>query len=145
MAENKNKTKATQASVAGYIAAIADAERRDDCRELIRIMTAVTRKPATMWGAGIVGFGSYHYKYESGREGDMCVTGFSSRKPNISIYLIAEGASQKKLLGKLGKHKMSKACLYVRRLADIDTGVLKQLVIGSIAGIRKHYGQEKSR
>jgi hypothetical protein len=103
-------------------------------------MTGITGEPATMWGSSIVGFGSYHYRYESGREGDICIAGFSSRKPNISIYLIAEGAAQDKLLAKLGKHKMAKACLYVRRMADIDAEVLRQLIVGSIATIRKRYG-----
>jgi hypothetical protein len=135
----ENKTRATKASVAGYVAAIEDEERRADCRRLIKLMSAVTGNPATMWGPSIVGFGSYHYKYESGREGDMCLAGFSSRKPNISIYVMVEGAAQKQLLKKLGKHKMAKACLYVRRLADIDVEVLRQLVTGSIAEVRKHF------
>ena len=136
----ENKTKATDSSVAAYIAAIEDEERRSDCAKLVKLMAAVTRKPAVMWGTSIVGFGKYHYKYDSGREGDMCITGFSSRKPNISIYILAEDASQKKLLARLGKHKMAKACLYVRRMADIDAAVLRQLVVGSIAAVRKQYG-----
>lgn len=136
----ENKTKATDLSVAEYIAAIPDDERRNDCKILVKLMSSISKQPATMWGSSIVGFGSYHYRYESGREGDMCITGFSSRKPNISIYLIAEGVSQKKLLTKLGKHKMAKACLYVRRIADIDTEVLRQLIVGSIAEVRKRYG-----
>jgi hypothetical protein len=103
-------------------------------------MSAVTGEPATMWGSSIVGFGLYHYRYDSGREGDMCIAGFSSRKPNISIYLIAEGAAQQKLLARLGKHRMAKACLSVRRMADIDADVLRQLVAGSIAAVRKRYG-----
>lgn len=136
----ENKTKATESSVAEYIAGIADEERRGDCAMLVKIMTAVTRKPATMWGTSIVGFGKYHYKYASGREGDMCITGFSSRKPNLSIYILAGDASQKKLLAKLGKHRMTKACLYVRRMTDVDAAVLRQLIAGSIAAVRKEYG-----
>jgi len=136
----ENKTQATRSSVAKYIAAIADEERRRDCKALVKLMTAVTGQRAVMWGPGIVGFGSYHYKYASGREGDMCVAGFSSRKPNISVYLLAEGAAQTKLLGRLGKHKMAKACLSVRRLADIDMNILRQLIAGSIAQVRKRYG-----
>jgi hypothetical protein len=132
----ENKTKATKASVAAYIAAIEDEERRRDCEQLVKLMAGVTRQPATMWGASIVGFGSYHYKYASGREGDMCLTAFSSRKPNISIYVLADGAGQKKLLAKLGKHKMAKGCLYVRRLAEIDTKVLRELVAGSIVEVK---------
>jgi hypothetical protein len=136
----ENKTRATKSSVAGYIAAIADEERRSDCKLLVKLMTGITKQPATMWGPSIVGFGSYHYKYDSGREGDMCIAGFSSRKPNISIYIIASGAAQEKLLAKLGKHKMAKGCLYVRRMADIDATVLRQLIIGSISEVRRRYG-----
>jgi ribosomal protein S17E len=136
----ENKTKATKASVAGYIAAIQDEERRSDCEQLVKLMTGVTGEPAAMWGSSIVGFGRYHYRYESGREGDMCVTGFSSRKPNLSIYVLAEGAGQKKLLTRLGKHKMAKGCLYVRRMADIDAKVLRELVAGSIAEVHRQFG-----
>jgi hypothetical protein len=136
----ENKTKATKSSVAGYIAAIQEEERQEDCRQLVKLMTSVTGQPATMWGASIVGFGSYHYKYESGHEGDMCLAGFSSRKPNISIYVLAESAAQKKLLARLGKHKVSKACLYVRRMSDIDDKVLRELIAGSIAEVRKRFG-----
>ncbi len=106
----------------------------------MQLLGGITKKPAVLWGSSIVGFDSYHYKYASGHEGDICITGFSSRKPNLSIYLLAEGAAQKKLLAKLGKHKMARACLYVRRLADIDLDVLRQLIIGSIAEVRRHYG-----
>jgi hypothetical protein len=134
------KTKATKASVEAYIAAIADEERRRDCEQLVKLMKGVTRKPATMWGPSIVGFGSYHYKYESGHEGTMCLAGFSSRKPAISIYVLAGSAAQKKLLARLGKHKMAKACLSVRRMADIDAKVLRELVAGSIAEVRKLHG-----
>jgi predicted butyrate kinase (DUF1464 family) len=136
----ENKTKATRSSVAAYIAAIPDEERRRDCKLLVKLIKDITGEPATMWGSSIVGFGVYHYRYESGHEGDMCIAGFSSRKPNISIYLVAEGAAQEKLLAKLGKHRMAKACLYVRRMADIDTEVLRQLIVGSIATVRKRYG-----
>lgn len=135
----ENKTKPTDASVEAYIAAIAEEPRRCDCQILVRIMSEVTKQPPQMWGSSIVGFGSYHYRYESGREGDMCITGFASRKRNISIYLLASGAKQDQLLKKLGKHKMGKACLYVTRLADIDTTVLQQLVAESVAEVRRRY------
>jgi len=85
-----------------------------------------------MWGAGIVGFGSYHYKYESGREGDSCLVGFSSRKSDIAMYLVGSFPGRDELLGKLGKHKTAKACLYVRRLSDVDLKVLEQLVVASV-------------
>jgi hypothetical protein len=134
-----NKTTATKASVAAYIDAIADDERRRDCKAIIRLMKDITGKPAVMWGPGIVGFDSYHYVYDSGREGDMCVAGFSSRKPDLTLYVVTEGAEQRKLLAKLGKHKVSKACLYVRRLADVDVAVLREIIVNSIAKIRKQY------
>lgn len=136
----ENKTKATTSSVSDYIARIPDEERRRDCDLLVKLMKGITKEPATMWGSSIVGFGKYHYKYESGREGEMCLTGFSSRKPNISIYLVAEGASQKKLLSQLGKHEMAKACLYVRRMSDIEIDVLGKLIVGSIDEVRKRHG-----
>jgi hypothetical protein len=135
------KTKASKASVTKYVAAIDDEERRADCKRLIKLMTGITGKPATMWGPSIVGFDSYHYKYASGHEGDMCLTGFSSRKPNLSIYIMAGSAAQKQLLGKLGKHKVAKACLYVRRLEDIDMDVLRELVVNSIAEVRQYFGK----
>lgn len=134
------KTRATKLSVAKYIAAIPDEQRRRDCKALVKLMRDITGKPAVMWGSSIVGFDSYHYKYASGHEGDMCLAGFSSRKPNLSIYLLAQGPAQRKLLAQLGKHKMAKACLYVRRLSDIDMDVLRQLIAGSIAQVRHHYG-----
>lgn len=137
---SENKTTATKASVAGYIAAIADEERRRDCKALVKLMSDITGKRAVMWGPSIIGFGSYHYRYESGREGDMCLAGFSSRKPDLTIYLYCDGTASTKLLAKLGRHRKSKACVYVRRLSDIDIDVLRQLVEHSIAQIRKLYG-----
>ena len=98
----KNKTVPTEESVEAYLAAIADEERRRDCEALVALMTRVTKQGPKMWGAGIVGFGSYHYRYESGREGDSCRTGFAARKGDISVYLVAGGPEQEALLGKLG-------------------------------------------
>ena len=126
-----NKTKATGASVADYIAAIPDAERRKDCAALARLMEKATKEKPRMWGTSIVGFGSYHYKYDSGREGDSCVTGFSSRKGDISIYVVADFPGMNALLAKLGKHTRSKGCLYVRRMADVDPAVLERIVSGA--------------
>lgn len=135
-----NKTQATDASVEAYLAAIEDPGRRQDCAALVKLMSKVTKAPPVMWGSSIVGFGRYHYKYESGREGDSCATGFSSRKGDISIYLMAEGAGQAELLATLGRHKMGKACLYVRQLADVDVKVLEKLVAGSVAEVRRRHG-----
>jgi hypothetical protein len=136
----ENKTKPTQASVDGYIAAIDDESRRKDCTALTKLMTKATKQKPKMWGTSIVGFGSYHYKYESGREGDSCLTGFSSRKGDISIYLTASFPGHDELLARLGKHKMAKACLYIRKLSDVDSKVLEQLVAGSVAEVKRRYG-----
>ena len=133
------KTKANDLSVDAYVDAITDEARRQDCRALIKLMSSVTKCKPTMWGAGIVGFGAYHYKYDSGHEGDACLTGFASRKGDISVYLMCGIAGQDALLAKLGKHKMAKACLYVRRLSDIDLSVLQQLIAESIAEIKRRY------
>lgn len=105
-------------------------------------MTSVTRQPPRMWGPAIVGFGQYRYKYESGREGDSCLTGFSSRKGPISVYLVASFSGRDALLQELGKHRMGKGCLYVRRLDDIDTAILKELVKGAGAEVKRRYIQE---
>jgi Domain of unknown function (DU1801) len=136
----ENKTKLTEASVESYLAAIEDEARRKDCEALTRLMTRATKQQPRMWGASIVGFGSYHYKYESGREGDSCLTGFASRKGDISVYLVANFPGQEELLSKLGKHKMGKGCLYIRKLGDVDTKILEQLVVGTVAERKRRYG-----
>lgn len=135
-----NKTAVTDGSVDGHIASVANDALRLDCLALSKLMTEWTGEAPRMWGPTIVGFGSYHYKYESGREGNSCATGFAARKTEIAIYLVAEGAHQTELLGRLGRHKMGKACLYIRRLSDVDTGVLEKLVKGSVAELRRRYG-----
>ena len=125
----KNKTQATEASVASYLAAIEPDSRREDCQELSALMTNATKEKPKMWGPSIVGFGSRHYKYESGREGDTCVVGFASRKNDIVIYgLGAVATQQPEMMAKLGKHKAGKGCLYLSRLSDIDRKVLEQLI-----------------
>jgi hypothetical protein len=129
----ENKTRPTGASVESYLSAIEDDTRRKDCEALTRLMSVATQQPPVMWGTSIVGFGSYHYRYASGREGDMCLTGFSSRKGDISVYLVAGFLGQEELLSQLGKHKRGKGCLYIRRLSDVDLGVLEQLIAASIA------------
>jgi hypothetical protein len=136
---SENKTKPTNASVESYLATIEDEARRKDCEALVKLMTKATKQPPKMWGASIVGFGSYHYKYESGREGDSCLAGFSSRKSDISVYLVADFPGREELLAKLGKHKLGKGCLYIRRLSDVDPKVLEQLVIDSVAERKRHY------
>ena len=129
----ENKTKQTEASVETYLAAIADESRQADCRVLVRMMTKATKAPPKMWGTGIVGFGSYHYKYESGHEGDSCILGFAARKGDISLYLVAGFPGSDALFAKLGKHKRGKACTYVKRLSDIDLAVLAKILAGSVA------------
>ena len=136
----ENKTKVTEASVESYLAAIDDEARREDCRTLDRLMTQATKAKAKMWGTSIVGYGSYHYKYESGHEGDSCVVGFSSRKGDISLYLVASFPGSEELFAKLGRHKRGKACLYLRKLADVDLAVLEQLIAGSSAERNSTHG-----
>jgi hypothetical protein len=135
----QNKTQATDASVAGYIAAITDEARRKDCTALVKLMSKATRFKPVMWGPGIVGFGSYHYKYESGREGDICLVGFSSRKANISLYVTSGSSKQQQLLDKLGKYKKAKSCLSIAKLADVDLKVLEQLVRDGAAEMKRRH------
>jgi hypothetical protein len=103
------------------------------------MMTKVTKEKPKMWGTSIVGFGSYHYKYESGHEGDSCLAGFSSRKAEISLYLMPGLQAKETLLAALGKHKAGKGCLYVKRLSDIDVRVLEKLIRESVAELRRRY------
>jgi hypothetical protein len=135
------KTKPTAVSVESYLAAIADDVRREDCRVLTEMMQRLTGHPPTMWGTSIVGFGQYHYKYASGHEGDSCLIGYSSRKGDISVYLLAgyETDETRALLAQLGRHKIGKACLYIRRLSDVQVPVLEQLMARSIAETRARY------
>jgi len=135
----ENKTKPTTLSVTAFIEALPDDARRADAKALVKLMRSATGEKPAMWGPSIIGFGSYHYKYESGREGDSCLTGFSSRKGDISIYLVASFPGQQELLAKLGKHKMGKGCLYIRKLADVDLKVLEHLVIGAVAERKRHH------
>ncbi len=135
----KPKTVLTDASVQAYLDAIEDPARRADCVTLCALMATASKQTPRMWGSSIVGFGNYHYRYESGHEGDACEVGFSSRKGDISVYLSAGSPDRDTLLAKLGKHKMGKACLYVKRMSDIDPAILTQLVQGSIAETRRRY------
>ena len=136
------KTKQTDASVEAYLNAIEDAGRRDDCRAIAAIMRRVTRHEPKMWGTSIVGFGSYHYRYASGHEGDACLAGFSSRKAEISLYLMPGMDAKQPLLAALGKHKAGKGCLYIKRLSDIDVRVLEKLIRESVAELRRRYPRQ---
>ena len=135
----ENKTKQTKVSVDYFINGIKDETDRNDCYEIIKLMKSVTKEEPKMWGPSIIGFGSYHYKYESGREGDSCLTGFSPRKQNLTIYLMGGFEKQTAQLEKLGKHKTSKACLYIKSLNDIDVKVLKEMVVNSVNYVKKTY------
>ncbi|MDF1810006.1 MAG: DUF1801 domain-containing protein [Phycisphaerales bacterium] len=123
----KLKTQLTNKSVQSYIKSLSK-ERQIDCQTLYDIMKAITKDDGAMWGAEIAGFGSYHYKYASGREGDWFLTGFSSRKQAISVYMVAEFDERNELLEKLGKHKIGKSCLYIKSLEDIHIPTLKKLI-----------------
>lgn len=137
----ETKTKPTKVSVTAYINAIEDPERRKDCKTLAALMTKVTKAKPTMWGPSIIGFGSYHYKYDSGHEGDSCLAGFASRSPALAVYLMGDFPEREALFEKLGKYKMAKACLYIRRLSDVDLAVLEKLIAGSIKAMTARYGR----
>ena len=126
------KTKRTEASVDAYVDAIPDEVRRKDCRDVIDIMRKATKAEPKMWGPGIVGFGDHHYKYDSGRELDWFLTGFASRKTDLTLYIMPGFARYEELMGKLGKHKTGKSCLYLKRLSDVDVKVLAELVTASV-------------
>jgi hypothetical protein len=132
------KTKPTGISPAAFIDKVENAQRRKDGHELATLMKKVTGKTAKMWGPSIVGFDQYHYKYASGHEGDMPITGFSPRKQSLVLYL-GPGLEDKKLMSKLGKHKVGKGCLYINKLDDVDRGVLLELVTKSVEKMRKLY------
>jgi hypothetical protein len=136
----ENKTKPTNASVEDYIASRANEQQRADCHELMALLQKVTGEPPVMWGPSIVGYGVYRYTYESGRTGEAPVAGFAIRGRELVVYVSVENDKQQSLLAKLGKHKMGKACLYFKRLADLDKSVLEQLVAGSVAEVRRSYG-----
>lgn len=133
----ENKTKQTKASVDKFISAIKDENIQKDCYTIIKIMKSVTKEEPKMWGPSIIGFGTYHYKYKSGREGDICIAGFSPRKQNLTVYLMGGFEKQKVLLEKLGKHKTSKVCLYIKSLKDVDVKVLKELIANSVNELKK--------
>jgi hypothetical protein len=131
------KTRATAASVADYLASRATPGQLADCKALMALMRRVTGKPPRMWGPSIVGYGSYRYELAGGRNGESCLTGFAVRGRELVVYLVSEGAGQRALLGRLGKHRIGRACLYIKRLADLDVSVLEQLVRESVAETRR--------
>lgn len=135
----QNKTKATDSSIEDYIASRANESQQGDCKQLMALLKKVTRQSPKMWGPSIVGYGVYRYTYESGRSGEAPLVGFAIRGRELVLYVLAEGEAQKALLGKLGKHKMGKGCLYFKQLADLDKAVLEKLVTNSVAELKKRY------
>lgn len=122
------KTKKTNLSVEKFIESISDFDTRNDCWTLLNMMKQITKAEPQMWGESIIGFGNYHYKYESGREGDWFITGFSPRKQNLTLYMMTGFNEYETMLKKLGKHKTGKSCLYIHKLDDVDINVLKELI-----------------
>lgn len=135
----ENKTKPTQQSATAFIDRLDDKQRRVDAKKVASMMRKATGARATMWGESIVGFGQYHYKYASGREGDFLLTGFSSRKQALTLYIMAGFSEFGALMNKLSQYKTGKSCLYIKSLADVDEKVLEQLINRSVKYMCKNY------
>ena len=140
MAKAKNKTTENDASVEDFLASVKDEQKKADCLELKSMMERVTNTPAKMWGASIVGFDQYHYKYDSGREGDFMKVGFSPRAQNVTVYIMPGFERYVELMQNLGKHKTGKSCLYIKKLDDVDRNVLEELIQGSYDYMTNKYG-----
>lgn len=134
-----NKTQPTSTSVADFISSLSDKRRQAESRQLIDLMQEESGEEPVLWGPAIIGFGQYHYRYESGREGDFMRVGFSPRKQNLSIYIIPGFEPYQALLERLGKHKVGKSCLYIRRLDNVDMSVLRELVRKSLDDMESRY------
>ncbi|MGN7410277.1 DUF1801 domain-containing protein [Sporosarcina sp. SAFN-010] len=139
---NEPKMKENDNSVTCFIESMENEKKKADAYQLLEIFEEVTGYEAKMWGPSIIGFGSYHYKYASGREGDAPLVGFSPRKAKISLYLDYESEEREELLENFGKHTKSKACIYVNKLADIDTNVLKDIIKHTVEKYRNLYPNE---
>jgi hypothetical protein len=135
----KNKTTETTNSVRGYLDNIPNEKRRKDCTEIVELIKNVTGLEPRMWGTGIIGFGTYHYKYDSGHEGDAPLAGLASRVNAIVLYLAASPEQREKFLQQLGKHKTGKGCIYIQKLEDIDTKVLGKIAINSVEYLQRIY------
>ena len=138
----EQKTKPTEQSVENFLNKVPDESVRDDCFAIMKLMKRITGSSPKMWGPNIIGYGKYHYQYDSGHEGDSCLTGFSPRKPNITLYVMPGFAQHADLLKKLGKHKAGKCCLYIRKLEDVDTSVLENLIMKSVDFLKKKYPEK---
>ena len=132
MAKNENKTQITNQSVEAFLKGVENEKRRKDSFKVLELMQEITGHEPKMWGPSIIGFGTYHYKYASGREGDFLATGFSPRKTALTLYIMAGFSNYDELMGKLGKFKTGKSCLYVKKLEDINIDVLKELIVISV-------------
>ena len=141
----ENKTQPTRQGVTTFINAIEDKQKRADCKKVAAMMRAATGSRAKIWGANIVGFGRYHYKYASGREGDFMITGFSPRAQSLAIYIMPGFTEFEPLMKKLGKFKTGKSCLYIKRLSDVDESVLQRLIADSVKRMRKKYPAGQGR
>ena len=139
MSETQNKTRATDAAVTRFLASVEHPTRRADSERLDAIFREVTGWRPRMWGPSIVGYGSYHYRYESGREGDFCATGFSPRKTNLVVYIMPGYSNFDDELARLGKHKLGKSCLYLNKLSDVDETVLRDLVRAGLDELADRY------
>ena len=135
----ENKTVPTGLSVDDYINAIENPQRKEDCLAILELMKNLTGMEPKMWGTSIIGFGTYHYKYDSGREGEMLCTGFSNRKQAITIYLMDKFERKEELLDQVGKYKRGKSCFYIKKLDDIDFEVLSTLILESYKAVRANY------
>lgn len=135
----ENKTQSTEASVTGFLDAVEPEQKREDARTVCAMMERLSGHPPKMWGPSIIGFGQYHYKYDSGREGDFLLTGFSPRKSDLSLYIMDGYQDRSEILSRLGKHKTGKSCLYVKKLSDIDLDVLEELITDSLDYMRATY------
>ena len=133
------KTKQNRESVASFLNGIENPDRRRDCKTVAKLMREITGKKPVMWGSSVVGFGKYHYKYASGREGDYFIAGFSPRKQALTLYIMAGFRGHDTLMKKLGKYKTGKSCLYINKLDDVDMKVLTQLITRSVQHMRKKY------
>ena len=133
------KTKVSKASVEKFLNSIKDEQKRQDSFKILEMMKKITKEDPKMWGPSIVGFGSYHYKYASGHEGDMCIAGFSPRKEALTIYILPGFEKYDSLMKKLGKYKTGKSCLYIKKLADVDIKVLKELISESVKYMKNKY------
>jgi hypothetical protein len=141
----KLKTQETGRSVTRFLEGVSDKQQREDSFALVELLRQVTKAEPKMWGSSIVGFGSYHYVYDSGHEGDSCLVGFSPRTPSISVYVMGGSERHAELLKKLGKFKMAKGCLYIKRLEDVHLPTLKALVRESVRHLKKKYGTGRAR